>query len=42
MMYIVMDENQDWCFTNFDEARNKAIELGYNTLKSSTGDKYYF
>ena len=41
MMYIVLDENQDWCFTNFEEAKNKAIELGYNTIRNSMGDKYY-
>jgi hypothetical protein len=40
--YIVLDEEQDWVFDDFDVARAKALELGYNTMRDNYGEIYYF
>ena len=41
-LFIILDENQDWVYEDFDVARAKALELGFNTMRDNYGEKYYF
>lgn len=41
MIYIIKIDDRELTFKSFEEAKNTAIELGYNSFINNLNDKFY-